>query len=94
MTGVPKPAYETHEDGQDPALRLRLHGCNEIDPRTYSLRELKAVAAKQAANGCDPIDIGTHELGLFLGQEEYETLKAYCKSLTVARSKQRFRRKR
>lgn len=90
--GIPTPAYKEHDDGKDPAIMLRLQGCNEADPRTYSLRELKAVAKKQAENGTDPFDVGTHELGLMLGLEEYEDLKSYCKSLTPSRPKVRRRR--
>lgn len=89
---IPTPAYETHEDGEDPAIMLRLHGCNAADPRTFSLRELKDIATKQAEHGTDPYDVGTHELGLMLGEDEYVELKAYCKRLSPSRPKVRRRR--
>ncbi len=73
---------------------LRLTGLHEADPRTYSLRELKAACKKQADVGIDPIDVGTVEVGLFLVTDEYETLKAYARSLKIERPKIRVRRKR
>lgn len=89
---LPEPAYKTHDDAKDPAVILRLQGLQEADPRTFSLRELKDIAKKQAEHGVDPFDVGTHELGLFLAEEEYETLKAYCKGLTPNRPRVRRRK--
>lgn len=86
---IPEPAYKTHEDGQDPAVLLRLSGCQELGGGTLSLDELKRSCKREAENGCDPAKGGSVELGLMLGEDEYERLKAYAKSLTVVYPKRR-----
>lgn len=88
----PEPAYETHEDGQDPAVRLRLQGCAELSAGILSLDELKSSCKSQAEHGTDPIASGTVELGLFLSEDEYEQLKVYARKLSVSRPKVRRRK--
>lgn len=88
----PEPAYETHEDGQDAAVRNRLSGLAELGPGILSLDELKSSCKSQAEQGMDPIASGTVELGLFLSEDEYEQLKAYAKTLKVSYPKVRRRK--
>lgn len=92
MPGIPTPAYETHDDAKDEAVRQRLHGIAELGPGTLSLDELKASCKSQAAQGMDPVASGTVELGLFLSEDEYEQLKAYASGLSVNLPKVRRRK--
>jgi hypothetical protein len=63
----------------------------ELGGGTLSLDELKTSCKREADNGCDPSKGGAVELGLMLGEDEYEQLKAYAKSLTVVYGKRRRR---
>lgn len=92
MPTIPEPAYKTHDDAKEPGVMNRLTGLAEL-PGILSLDELKAAAKQQADNGCDPVDAGTVELGLFLSEDEYEQLKAYARKLPINRPKIKRRRK-
>lgn len=89
MTGIPEPAWKTHPDGEDSAVRQRLEGTMELSAGILSLAELKASCKTAADEGNDPVKAGIVELGLFLPEADYETLKGYAKSLTITRSKVR-----
>lgn len=89
---IPEPAYKTHKDGADPAVRDRLAGVMETcGGGTLGQDEIRKCMKEEADNGNDPLKGGTIEFGLLLSESEYEDLKAYAKRLPINRPKIRRR---
>lgn len=83
-----KPAFETHPDGKEPGVELRLSGIAHIGA-PVTLRQLMVCCKNDAENGRDPFAMGTVEVGLLLEQDKYERLVSYAKSLKITHSKRR-----
>lgn len=92
MHTIPKPAWETHPDGEDSAVRQRLEGSMELGPGILGLDELKESCKRAADEGVEPDAIV--ELGLLLPEDDYETLKGYARGLKIKHSLVRRRRSR
>jgi hypothetical protein len=86
-----EPAYKTHEDAQDPAVQLRIHGLVTSGGKEVTLSQLMKACKSDAENGRDPFAQGTVEVGLLLEEDKYVRLKEYAKSLPVEYAKTRRR---
>ena len=86
-----EPAYKTHEDGQDTAVQLRIHGLLTSGGKEVTLSALMKACKADAENGRDPFDMGTVEVGLLLEEDMYVRLKEYAKSLKIQYPRRRRR---
>lgn len=85
-------AWETHPDAEQPGVKFRLSGLAELGGDTPGLGELKEMCKREADDGIDPSMGGTVEVGLLLPEDDYESLKAYAKTLPVQRKFMRRRK--